>query len=238
MLSKIIFTSLCLGVFSAAHAQRLPIEKVDSATELSNLIRESESLAVLKEESVQEEVNETQRLYAVKMGVVDRSSVQMAGRSETYHYDLGSDSPVLGASFSLVPFRGVVDGGFDVSMSYLNQGGTGEVSGEAVQLHVLFLEPSLFVQKEILSGYFVPRLGAGWGVAALFQRGFKDESTSTSKGYGFAYGALDFNMSRLKWFKSELDWGVSLEHRRSFGQRSSLAVSEIQRTAIGFVLKL
>lgn len=214
--------------------QRVPIKKVE-APELSDLIKESESLAILKEESVQERAEESKRFYSVKLGLAGTGQVIVGGKTQNYQYDLGSETPVLGASFGVVPWKGAYEGGVEFSLSYLTKEGQGVVDQEEAQIHFLLLEPSLFVQGNQLR-YFVPRLGFGYGLAAVFQRGFRDENTSTSRGFGFGYGAVDFKVSEL--LKADLEWALTLEHRQNFGSKSSLSVSDLQKTTLGFTLSL
>ncbi len=202
-----------------------------------NLIHESETLPILREEGIQKSNAEMERVYSIQYSYVSGAPVFIPGKSDEYRYGLGADSPMVAASFSILPFKKMIEGGFSLSMAYLTQEGRGEVSGEAAQLHLVLMEPSLFAQKEFLN-HLYGRMGVGYGLAALFQRGFEDENTSTSRGFGFAYLAADWKMSRLSFFKSNLDWALNLELRRSFGPRSSSSIGELERTSLGFSLHL
>lgn len=230
---NLVFLMLCSTL---SFAQRAPL-KSGEAPKLSNLIRESESLSILKEEGVQVDATEIKRQYALKAGISGSSQIQMNGESQGYSYDLSHKTPVIGASFAILPWRGFLELGFDFGLNYLTQEGVGLSDSEAAQLHVVTLAPSLIFQKNLMT-YFTPRLGVGYGVAGIFQRGFADENTSSALGFGFGLMALDLNLSRMKWLKGDLDWALTLEHRRNFNAASEVGLGEIEKTTLGVTLIL
>ena|GEM_PF-1673280 len=234
--SSVAAFGLLWGSFSSAQSQ-IPAIKPVKDSDLTDLIQESNQLAVLQETSIQTDEEESLRVYGIKLGMVSSESVLVSAKNQKYRYQLGSETPVVGASFSYIPWQGMYEAGFDLSLEYLTQKGLGESTGDPAQLHALFAEPSLFVQSH-WGNYWVPRLGLGWGMAAVFQRGFEDENTSTSQGYGFYTAALGFNINRIRFFHSDLDWSLALEHRGSFGGASSLGMTEMQKTTLGVNLRL
>lgn len=226
---------ICCGllVFSGAGwaQQRAPLVQKEEPLQLSNLIQESESLAVLNESSIQTQVKDSKRIYAFHFGYANQSSgVSIQMENETYRYE--AQAPVVGASFSYLPWSQKWSPGMEVSMDYFSVGGKNK---NPTQLHMLFAEPSLFLQGQINS-HFSSRLGLGWGVASAFQRGFQDENTSLATGYGFVSLGLSFHFS--KWVRSDLDWSLGLDHRRSFASREEDLIGNLERTSLGLSLSL
>lgn len=224
----LLYTAIILAPVLALGQGQNPIIKPVDTKSTSNLIKESESVAVLDEVSIQRDEKSSERQYGFAVGLVQKYDLAIQGKNETFDYEVGKDSPSIQANFSYLPWVAQWSGGFDLNLAYVNQEGSGRTSKTEAQLHVVSAEPSLFVQRD-LGRYFTPRIGAGYGVNGYFQRGYDDENTSESDDFGFYYGAVDIHWSR--WFPSmDLDWALTLKHQAD--------TSDLQRTSLGFTLSL
>lgn len=211
---------LCVVLSAPAFAQ-LNRGKFESKQEsLPNLIREGESVAILKEKGVQEEAFMSRRVYAMTIGQMTAQRLVLTSYDHSVEYDLVSPTGTLGAQFGYYPVSAYGLWGIHSSVNYTNiesrsAAGFSEV---LTSLHWMMADALFMYRGEgRLSEWIKPELGIGLGMIGVIQRGPDQYNTSEAKTMGVGVLGASMNLTRLFSIRSPLQWDLLVQYKAMLG---------------------
>lgn len=177
-----------------------------------DLIKESESIPVMREETVQIENKRSRHVYAASLGQMTAQSLTLTSNGYQMAYDLTKAAPFFGAQMGYYPLRWNGYLGLMGSIGYSMREVIAPTASAA--LHLIANDILLSYRIEISDrAWFKPYFGIGGGVNIVFQRGIDEVNTSEAHGVGVGVLGLGLNMQRL--FKSSsLDWELGVQWKR------------------------
>lgn len=234
--SWILIASLVSSV-AFAQVDRSPL-KIKTPPPQFDLLKESESITVLNEQSVQTNEPESRHLLSFNIGGTNANSLTLTANGTKTHYDLNQQAPTIGAGFGYYPAR---FGGYwglltSIGYSYREQANPDTANSA---LHMIATDVLISYRLERSSRSWVkPYVGVGPGVNIVIQRGIDELNTSEAKGVLVGAIGLGFNVKRLLNFTSPLDWELNAQYKRWFDGSPSNVDYNGQTVSLGFSMIL
>lgn len=178
-----------------------------------DLLKESDSLQVLKEQPVQVQPRESRHVLTVQAGMMDANSLTLASNGQVIHYDLSQPVPIIGGQMGYFPaFLGAA-WGLQMAVNYSYREQSNPLAPTALHLFNGDCLLSYRYEKDT-HAWLKPFAGIGPGLNIVDQRGI--DVMNTSEEHGLIVGALGvgFNVKRLFDFDSPLDWELNLQYKR------------------------
>lgn len=205
-----------------AQMDRGGFETNKSNSKVTNLLEEGESVMVLQEQSVQEKVFTSRRVYSLLGGQLQADQLTLTANDTKVIYDLKQPIPMASVEIGYYPFlwHGLWGMKGGIGYGYLGQ----NQKNTKTLLHIVTADLLFMYRAEgTRSTWIKPFAGLGGTLFNAIQRGIEDYNTSESHALGLGVVGLGFNMNRLFSSDSFLDWELTGQYKRVFGSTSESA---------------
>lgn len=210
-LSKLFL--LCMIVSQTAWAEKHDPLNVNGKGAQFDPIKESNTIPVIKEDTVQKDESESKHVLTFAAGTIAAQSLQLASNGLVTKYDLSNPTPVFSAGFGYFPDRFMGYWGLDSSFSYSYREQSNEIAPSV--LHLFAFDTLLSYRFEASSRSWVkPFIGVGPGVIVAYQRGIDELNTSESHFVGVGELGLGLNLNRLFSLTTPLSWELRAQYKR------------------------
>ena len=176
-----------------------------------DLLKESETLAVIKEQTVQKTEPESRHVYGISVGQLTSQSVTLTSNGYTTNYDMTKPAALFAGKLGYYPIHWAA--GYWGLM-----GGIGYSQREKVTpsvssaLHLFAADLLISYRLEPSSRSWIkPYAGVGGGTNVVLQRGFDQLNTSEAHGVIVSVIGAGFNLNRLFSMTSVIDYEPDLQ---------------------------
>jgi hypothetical protein len=213
--------ALIVPHFALAQVDRSPL-KIKTPSPQFDLLKESDSIAVFKEQSVQKEEPASRHVLTVSFGEVSANSLTLTSNNQIVRYDLSQPVPFLGGTLGYYPARFGGYWGLLSSINYAYREQHNPLADSA--LHLFATDVLISYRHETSAqSWFKPFVGVGPGINVVIQRGVDELNTSEAKGLVVGVIGAGFNLKRAFNMSSPLDWELTAQYKRWFdGQPSNV----------------
>jgi len=235
--NKFFILALLLSQSALAQVDRSPL-KQKSALPQFDLLKENESITVLKEDSVQTHEPESRHLVGFYLGATTANNLTLSSNNTITHYDLSKQTPSVGGAFGYYParFNGYWGLLSSIGYSFQEQGNAG---GADSALHMISTDVLLSYRLERSANSWVkPFVGVGPGVNIVIQRGIDELNTSEAKGLLVGALGVGLNVKRLFNMSTPLEWELTAEYKRWMDIQPSNGDYNGQVLSLGFSMIL
>jgi hypothetical protein len=226
-----------LSIIPAAHADLLAPTFNIPLGKKTDLIYETKSLKLQKEDTVQKTNPQSNFFLGMLGGTVQPSLLSVESYGHVMNYEFAKPLPVITAQVSHYPFTWHGRWGWSASASYAyGEYDTGSVK---TSLHMMPAQVNAAYRAEYKSTQkLIPYLMVGPTVWNYFQRGTDEFNTSGTVFSGGATAGLSLNLNRLGWVSGRNDTEVLLQYQRQFTNKGTVADLSGNTFEIGGTLAL
>lgn len=226
---------LCAATIApSSYAQRKEFKP--ASTKTPNLIRESEALSVLQEQSVQSTPDQARRIYSLMITSLNAQKLTINSNENRVTYPVDSSRGAIGAQWAYLPihFHGFLGVSGMVHYTYLE-----EEQQHKTALHWMIADLHLLYRYERSSRALLkPFVGIGGGTHVFIQRGPLGYDTSEAQGVGSALLGLAWDFSRTLSINSPLNWELTMQYKRVLGKDEQLMNLNGDHFSLGLELAL